>query len=696
MTTLPAPLGACPPARGGISRWQPVVSEADRFLRLIGKDPTTTWLRSIKPGGGGAREQKGVDTSWITSQSDAGFNLYAVIAEAASASGRGGGVTDADITHCQALFVEWDDSASIEEQAKRWQGLGLPEPSVMVATGGKSVHAYWVTADAIAPEHWKRITRRLIAHCDSDPSCSNPSRVMRLPGSVYFDKRTGEPTGRCRIIATCEGRYSAADIEACLPSEDERKPVAEPRHNTHEARGVDEVEAAAQYIPRRTGGQGTYGMDRNALCGCSAALKEAGVADPDGAALALLGHKWPSKAAAQQVLDSTSTRNAASFWAIARDNGYDLRRSGQAANQTQPLSTSAGDGRKTSNQAAPDKPEPLTFEQRWERLELHAAEMVCTTWPVMKTVASMAEKASELQIPRLGQRQLEQLLDQAQRKVRAKSEPVMGGGTFTIQPTPWAVDGLFRHGLNLLVGQSGAGKSRLAAACMAAWLRGDETWLQRRLHGLAPQQRHALIIGTDQSLTDWHLTLGPVGLTTKVSDTEVRVHERVTLYGLESGVQLDADGLNTIRRWVDEHPGGMVIVDSLAQCLPPGVDEDKSSAGRPIHQLQEALGDAWALLTHHTRKGAGREGNIGVGAGRGSGAIDAAVSRVIGLGLIHKMENGQMVAQESDPRRELLSTKRGGKTEHLVVSSDEHGFCSCTAEPTPSRSNKGNSERSAA
>jgi hypothetical protein len=86
------------------------------------------------------------------------------------------------------------------------------------------------------------------------------------------------------------------------------------------------------------------------------------------------------------------------------------------------------------------------------------------------------------------------------------------------------------------------------------------------------------------------------------------------------------------------------------------------------------LGDAWAILTHHTRKGAGKEGNLGVGAGRGSGAIDAAVSRVVGLGLIYRMDNGQMVAQESDPRRELLSTKRGGKTEHLIVSSDERGF----------------------
>jgi Fe2+ or Zn2+ uptake regulation protein len=319
-------------------------------------------------------------------------------------------------------------------------------------------------------------------------------------------------------------------------------------------------------------------------------------------------------------------------------------------------------------------PAPLTFEQQWELLELHAAEVACSDWPVMKGIAAMSRKASELDIPRLGQRQIEQLLEQAQRRIRAKDEPVLGGGVFTIKATPWAVEGIFRHGLNLLTGQSGAGKSRLVAACMAAWLRGDQTWLQRKLQGDDPRHRHALIIGTDQNLEDWHLTLGPVGLTTKLSDTEVQVHDRLTIYSLETGIQLDADGLNTIRRWVDAHPGGMVLVDSLAQCLPPGVDEDKSSAARPVHQLQEVLGDAWAILTHHSRKGAGKEGNLGVGAGRGSGAIDAAVSRVVGLGLTYKMENGQMVAQESDPRRELLSTKRGGKTEHLIVSSDASGF----------------------
>lgn len=323
------------------------------------------------------------------------------------------------------------------------------------------------------------------------------------------------------------------------------------------------------------------------------------------------------------------------------------------------------------------KPRNLTFEQRWSALECHAAEIARKTWPLMKATASLADRATELDVSRLTVRQLEQLLEDALRKQRPTAAPVAPGGVFTIQRTPWAVDGVFRHGLNLLVGQAGSGKSRLVAAAVAAWLRGDQTWLQREMPCSLPvEQRHALIVGSDQPLEDWAITLEPVGLVERVDAVTVRTHPRLTLHPLEAGTLLDGDGLATIRRWCDEHPGGVVVVDSLAACLPPGIDEDKSAAAKPVHALQEALGTCWGVLTHHSRKGAGKEGNLGVGAGRGSSAIDGAVSRVVGLGLIHKMENGMLVPQESDPRRELLSTKRGGATLHLVIRSDATGFWS--------------------
>jgi hypothetical protein len=239
------------------------------------------------------------------------------------------------------------------------------------------------------------------------------------------------------------------------------------------------------------------------------------------------------------------------------------------------------------------------------------------------------------------------------------------------------VEGIFRHGLNLLVGQPGAGKSRLVADLAAAWLRGDASWLDRPLPPLGDQERHVLIVGTDQGLEDWAQTLCPVGLATQTG-SRVVVHERLTLCPLEAQVLLDADGLNNVvRSWIDRHPGGLVVVDSLSATLPPGIDIDKPAAARPVRALVEAIGDGWGILTHHTRKAAGKEGNLGVGAGSGSGQIDGAVSRVVGLGLIHKIENGIPVPQEADPRRELLSTKRGGKTLHLCISSDERGRWTC-------------------
>jgi len=209
-------------------------SEAVRFLELLSKDPAQTWLRFLKPtGGGGGADQKGISTQKHQAQVQQrvvdGLNVYAVIGTADKATGKGGGVLDADITQCPALFVEWDDGAPVEEQQDRWLFLyGLPEPTVQVSTGGKSVHAYWALSEAITPERWRQITTRLIAHCKADEACKNPGRVMRLPGSVYHDKKTGQPIGQCRIITGSGLRYTASEIEACLTRQRKNRSPLQP------------------------------------------------------------------------------------------------------------------------------------------------------------------------------------------------------------------------------------------------------------------------------------------------------------------------------------------------------------------------------------------------------------------------------------------------------------------------------------
>ena len=307
------------------------LDESLKFIKALGKDPATTWLRCLpnakfpgSPGHHGISEK--TDRDWIESKSKEGFNLCSVIGNATSATGQGGGVRDIDITGMPAFFVEWDDKASIEEQMKRWQKLGLPEPTVMVSTGGKSVHCYWVLAEQMEPEPWRLLQKRLIRHCNSDQACSNPSRLMRLPGSIYYNKTTGEATGECRIIHAIETRYSATEIEECLPAPEpapERLEAWE-ANKIWEPRSIDEINSAADCIPKRVVGGDTYHQSRYAICGCSAALKEAGAEDPDGMALALLGHLWPDEKSAWQALKTSTTHAAGSFWKIAHEHGHEF------------------------------------------------------------------------------------------------------------------------------------------------------------------------------------------------------------------------------------------------------------------------------------------------------------------------------------------------------------------------------------
>ena len=304
------------------------LDESLKFIKALGKDPATTWLRCLKansssPGHHGISGK--ADWDWIERKSKEGFNLCSVIGNATSATGKGGGVTNIDITGMPAFFVEWDDGARIEEQTQRWQKLGLPEPTMMVSTGGKSVHCYWVLVEQMEPEPWQILQKRLIAHCNSDPTVCNPSRLMRLPGSIYYNKTSGEATGQCRIIRAIETRYSATQIEECLPAPEpapERLEAWEP-NQIWEPRSIDEINSAADCIPKRVVGTNTYRQSRYALCGCSAALKEAGAEDPDGMAVALLGHLWPDEKSAWQALKTSTTRAAGSFWKIAHEHGHE-------------------------------------------------------------------------------------------------------------------------------------------------------------------------------------------------------------------------------------------------------------------------------------------------------------------------------------------------------------------------------------
>jgi hypothetical protein len=210
-----------------------------RFLQLLGKPKGTARLRAFYPSGdprkAGDKGRKAAGSLFEVGRwQREGRGVYAVIND--------GGDNDREITACRALFCEWDDRP-IEWQVGAWRELGLPEPSFMVATGGKSVHCYWVLAEPIEPAAWKPLQQRLLEHADADRSIHNPARVMRLPGCWYM--HPGNQAGElAQIIHESGKRYAPQQIAACLP-EPEPAPAPAPP-----APGLADAVSLAQLLPR--------------------------------------------------------------------------------------------------------------------------------------------------------------------------------------------------------------------------------------------------------------------------------------------------------------------------------------------------------------------------------------------------------------------------------------------------------------
>ena len=94
------------------------------FLKTLGKTKDKVRLRAFFPKGHllkaddrGKKSDANID--WITKCQEEGRGVYLVVND--------GGDTDSSITHCKALFCEWDDRSK-KEQIEAWKNLGLHEP----------------------------------------------------------------------------------------------------------------------------------------------------------------------------------------------------------------------------------------------------------------------------------------------------------------------------------------------------------------------------------------------------------------------------------------------------------------------------------------------------------------------------------------------------------------------------------------
>lgn len=156
------------------------------------------------------------------------------------------GASTYQVSHGIACWSEADGGLPADAQLALPALAGLPRPSFSVATGGKSIHHYWLMEprEELDATEFEVLQKRLAyaqkAVCEEaaiDEGLGNFNRVMRAPGGSH--PKTGRRTTILRETITGE-RFTFALLDAVLP------PLPESEH-------LQMNEAAAAELPTGNG-----------------------------------------------------------------------------------------------------------------------------------------------------------------------------------------------------------------------------------------------------------------------------------------------------------------------------------------------------------------------------------------------------------------------------------------------------------
>lgn len=337
----------------------------------------------------------------------------------------------------------------------------------------------------------------------------------------------------------------------------------------------------------------------------------------------------------------------------------------QQAEQTQPPEHSS----RRSAYHSPDRPDgPLTSSRA-----IHADPV--QTLDSLKTEAQDLVKASpdralwELRLllkakfPKVDNASIGAALQAAKSDDADDPDGYFPGDELPDPEVGWLLPDFIPAGdLTMLVATSKAGKTRFYLGLLAAMARQQSTFLCRTLPQLPP----IVLIGSDMPRGMWRKYLQDCGLS---SDGLVPSCIK-RLFTLDRPLLLNADGFSRIKTLCQEHPGALVILDSLRSCTRNlGIDENSAEASDLLYQLGEVVtdGGGTALVAHHAPKGIIRDGSVGVAAIRGSSAIGGVPSQVISLHHLTKQHNGYPIALKDDQRRRVFIEGRFAEPLDLLV-----------------------------
>ena len=138
-----------------------------------------------------------------------GLNVYMTInsINPSAVIKAGKGATDSDILRAHYSFADADD---LQGLAGINQLVHPYEPDILVTTGTtphERRHAYWRLAEPCQDLHLWRETQKLIAFkLETDPSVCNPSRIMRVAGTVSYPSKSKLTRGYIPELVTLKVR----------------------------------------------------------------------------------------------------------------------------------------------------------------------------------------------------------------------------------------------------------------------------------------------------------------------------------------------------------------------------------------------------------------------------------------------------------------------------------------------------------
>jgi len=330
-------------------------------------------------------------------------------------------------------------------------------------------------------------------------------------------------------------------------------------------------------------------------------------------------------------------------------------------------------------QGNPIPDEARTLAQGLVKLEARATELLNQRVAQAHRVIHLREAASDLGL-NIRDGELRRVLADARRTIAGSAEAI-GARPISLAPVPWMVDGLLMaRGLNLYIAPPKCGKTSLVMQMISQWAAGAPSYLGRQFRTPCPP---VLVVGPDMPEGDWGLLLRDLDLLQEDLRLKAPI---VDLFTAGQPLTLDEEGIERIGQYAASHPGLLVVLDSVhTATVRLGISENDPEIAGPLLSLIEALEPhgATLLAIHHANKA--RMGETPTLASRGSSAIPALASHMVGMS---RLTQQPQMNGKSDRRVVLKTEGRGGMPLELLVERVEDAGWICHGDADAVQSEK--------